>query len=179
MVTTLLSEIGNWRAPSWRRAKELAPRTAAPRRTRAAVCRPVRRAKSHACGSALRHRAATHSLAAPRPIARARGSPSPAFGQLNFNNTDLARAAGWPRPNQALGNLVSRLDLCCAKAGLPAIGCAAAAFIPSQRFFAVAIPDATGGQPDTPETWQNRAIDPTATSPRILCCGEARLPFWY
>lgn len=46
-------------------------------------------------------------------------------GQLNFTNTDLAHAAGWPRPNQALGNLVSRLDLCCAKAGLPAIGCAA------------------------------------------------------
>jgi hypothetical protein len=46
-------------------------------------------------------------------------------GRLNFNNGDLARAAGWPRPNQALGNLVSRLDLCCAKAGLPAIGCTA------------------------------------------------------
>jgi hypothetical protein len=46
-------------------------------------------------------------------------------GQLTFNNTDLARAAGWPRPNQALGNLVSRLDLCCAKTGLPSIGCAA------------------------------------------------------
>ncbi len=46
-------------------------------------------------------------------------------GRLNFTNTDLASAAGWPRPNQALGNLVSRLDLCCAKAGLPAIGCAA------------------------------------------------------
>src|SRR5208282_3670445 len=36
-------------------------------------------------------------------------------GRLNFTNTDLARAAGWPRPNQALGNLVSRLDLCCAR----------------------------------------------------------------
>ena len=48
-------------------------------------------------------------------------------GHLNFTNADLAHAAGWPRPNQALGNLVSRLDLCCAKAGLPAIGCAAAA----------------------------------------------------
>jgi hypothetical protein len=47
-------------------------------------------------------------------------------GRLVFDNTDLARAAGWPRPNQALGNLVSRLDLCCAKVGLPAIGCAAA-----------------------------------------------------
>jgi hypothetical protein len=47
--------------------------------------------------------------------------------KLNFNNTDLANAAGWTRPNQALGNLVSRLDLCCAKAGPPAIGCAAAA----------------------------------------------------
>ena len=46
-------------------------------------------------------------------------------GRLNFNNGDLARAAGWPRPNQALGNLLSRLDLCCAKAGLPAIGCTA------------------------------------------------------
>jgi hypothetical protein len=46
-------------------------------------------------------------------------------GRLVFNNTELARAAGWPRPNQALGNLVSRLDLCCAKTGLPAIGCAA------------------------------------------------------
>jgi hypothetical protein len=46
-------------------------------------------------------------------------------GRLAFNNTDLARAAGWPRPNQALGNLVSRLDLCCARAGLPALGCAA------------------------------------------------------
>jgi hypothetical protein len=47
-------------------------------------------------------------------------------GRLHFNNTDLAHAAGWPRPNQALGNLLSRLDLCCCKAGLPAIGCAAA-----------------------------------------------------
>ena len=46
-------------------------------------------------------------------------------GRLDFNNTDLAHAAGYPRPNQFLGNLVSRLDLCCAKAGLPAIGCAA------------------------------------------------------
>jgi hypothetical protein len=46
-------------------------------------------------------------------------------GRLIFSNTDLARAAGWPRPNQALANLVSRLDLCCAKTGLPAIGCAA------------------------------------------------------
>ena len=47
-------------------------------------------------------------------------------GLLTFTNTDLARAAGWPPPNQALGNLVSRLDLCCAKTGLPSIGCAAA-----------------------------------------------------
>ncbi len=46
-------------------------------------------------------------------------------GRLSFNNSDLARAAGWARPNRALGNLMSRLDLCCAKAGLPAIGCAA------------------------------------------------------
>ena len=48
-------------------------------------------------------------------------------GHLHFNNTDLAVAAGWQRPNQALGNLVSRLDLCCFKAGLPSIGCAAEA----------------------------------------------------
>jgi hypothetical protein len=48
-------------------------------------------------------------------------------GRLVFNNADLAHAAGWKRPNQALGNLVSRLDLCCCKAGLPAIGCAAKA----------------------------------------------------
>ncbi len=46
-------------------------------------------------------------------------------GHLAFNNTDLAQAAGWPRPNQALGNITSRLDLCCAKAGLPPISCAA------------------------------------------------------
>jgi hypothetical protein len=48
-------------------------------------------------------------------------------GRLTFTNTDLAHAAGWPRPNQALGNLVSRLDLCCFKAGLSSIGCAAEA----------------------------------------------------
>jgi hypothetical protein len=46
-------------------------------------------------------------------------------GHLHFTNTDLAQAAGWPAPNQALGNLVSRLDLCCCMAGLPSIGCAA------------------------------------------------------
>lgn len=46
-------------------------------------------------------------------------------GHLHFTNTDLAHAAGWPVPNQALGNLVSRLDLCCCMAGLPSIGCAA------------------------------------------------------
>jgi hypothetical protein len=48
-------------------------------------------------------------------------------GQLTFTNNDLAQAAGWSKPNQALGNLVSRLDLCCFKAGLPSIGCAAKA----------------------------------------------------
>jgi hypothetical protein len=48
-----------------------------------------------------------------------------ANGHPHFTNTDLAHAAGWQRPNRALGNLVSRLDLCCFRAGLPAIGCAA------------------------------------------------------
>jgi hypothetical protein len=52
-------------------------------------------------------------------------------GRLIFSNADLAHAAGWARPNQALGNLVSRLDLCCARLGLPAIGCAAAATFPN------------------------------------------------
>jgi hypothetical protein len=48
-------------------------------------------------------------------------------GHLHYNNTDLAHAIGFPRPNQWSGNLVSRLDLCCCKARLPAIGLAAAA----------------------------------------------------
>lgn len=52
-------------------------------------------------------------------------------GRLHFTNTDLADAAGWQGPNQALGQLVSRLDLCCYKANLPSIGCAAEATFPN------------------------------------------------
>lgn len=62
-------------------------------------------------------------------------------GCLNgsFTNTDIAHAAGWMRPNRALGNLMSRLDLCCARRGFPAIGCAA------EKTF--------------DEAWQNRETD--------------------
>ncbi len=50
-------------------------------------------------------------------------------GHLIFNNADLAHVIGWRRPEQRrpLGNLISRLDACCFKAGLPPIGCAAEA----------------------------------------------------
>jgi hypothetical protein len=46
-------------------------------------------------------------------------------GHLEFRNADLARVLGWPKPNQPLGNLISRLDCACCRAGLPSIGCAA------------------------------------------------------
>jgi hypothetical protein len=47
-------------------------------------------------------------------------------GRLIFTNEDLAHVLGWSKPNRQLGSLVSRLDLCCFKAGrLPPIGCAA------------------------------------------------------
>jgi hypothetical protein len=46
-------------------------------------------------------------------------------GRLSFANTDLAHAIGKRKPDQALGNLVSRLDFACYLAGLPSLGCAA------------------------------------------------------
>jgi hypothetical protein len=46
-------------------------------------------------------------------------------GRLSFTNTDLARVLGKQRPDQALGNLVSRLDFACYLTGLPSLGCAA------------------------------------------------------
>ena len=46
-------------------------------------------------------------------------------GRLSFTNTDLAHAIGKRKPDQALGNLVSRLDFACYLAGLPSLGCAA------------------------------------------------------
>jgi hypothetical protein len=46
-------------------------------------------------------------------------------GQLSFTNADLARAIGKQKPDQALGNLVSRLDFACYLTGLPSLGCAA------------------------------------------------------
>jgi hypothetical protein len=46
-------------------------------------------------------------------------------GQLCFTNADLSHVIGWPSNNQAIGQLVSRLDFCCYSADLPAIGCAA------------------------------------------------------
>jgi hypothetical protein len=46
-------------------------------------------------------------------------------GQLCFTNTDLAHVIGWPQANPALGQLISRLDWCCFRTGLPSIGCAA------------------------------------------------------
>jgi hypothetical protein len=46
-------------------------------------------------------------------------------GRLSFTNTDLARAIGKQKPDQALGNLVSRLDFACYLTGLPSLGCAA------------------------------------------------------
>jgi hypothetical protein len=47
-------------------------------------------------------------------------------GRLTFTNTDLARAIGKRKPDQALGNLMSRLDFACYLCGLPSLGCAAA-----------------------------------------------------
>jgi hypothetical protein len=46
-------------------------------------------------------------------------------GKLSFTNTDLAKALGKKKPDRPLGNLISRLDFACYKAGLPALGCAA------------------------------------------------------
>lgn len=46
-------------------------------------------------------------------------------GTLKFSNTDLARVLGWKKPNQPLGNLISRMDLACYRADLPPLGCAA------------------------------------------------------
>jgi hypothetical protein len=46
-------------------------------------------------------------------------------GRLSFTNTDLAHAVGKRKPDQALGNLVSRLDFACYLTGLPSLGCAA------------------------------------------------------
>jgi hypothetical protein len=47
-------------------------------------------------------------------------------GRLCFSNDELARIIGWPpEAGQAVGQLVSRLDLCCYRADLPSVGCAA------------------------------------------------------
>jgi hypothetical protein len=46
-------------------------------------------------------------------------------GRLSFTNISLANAIGKRKPDQALGNLVSRLDFACYLTGLPTLGCAA------------------------------------------------------
>jgi hypothetical protein len=46
-------------------------------------------------------------------------------GHPTFTNADVARTLGKKRPGQELGNLMSRLDFACYRAGLPSIGCAA------------------------------------------------------
>ncbi len=46
-------------------------------------------------------------------------------GHPKFTNADVARTLGKKRPDQELGNLMSRLDFACYAAGLPSIGCTA------------------------------------------------------
>jgi hypothetical protein len=48
-------------------------------------------------------------------------------GKLSFANADIAAALGKERPDQPLGNLISRLDFACYKVGLPPLSCAAVA----------------------------------------------------
>lgn len=52
-------------------------------------------------------------------LAWLKGNSEANGGKLQFTNTDLAFAIGRKKPDQALGNLVSRLDLACYHAGLP------------------------------------------------------------
>ena len=56
-----------------------------------------------------------------------KGNATANGGQLIFTNTDVAVALGRKRPDQALGNLISRLDFACYLTGLPSLGCAAEA----------------------------------------------------
>jgi hypothetical protein len=53
-------------------------------------------------------------------------------GHPQFKNEDLAHIIGWDNGwGRAVGNLVSRLDFCCYKIGLPSIGCAAETVFPN------------------------------------------------
>lgn len=51
-------------------------------------------------------------------------------GSLAFSNDDLAAILGGKNYKRPLGNLISRLDFACYQAGLPPLGCAAAAPFP-------------------------------------------------